>query len=130
MKNQIMLLSLVCMTLLYGCGGSSTTSGSSTSALSTTPVVQNGLSSVSAPANFIGTWTGYLNDSYTSILIQPNGSITINQVGQSVMQRILYLQNSSYYIVNTETKTGVAVRSNGTTLTVTLAGVDETFYKN
>jgi hypothetical protein len=122
-----LILSFIAMSLITSCGGSNSSAGSASS--SSSPVTQNGLTSVSADS-FVGSWTGYLDDSYTAITIAANGSITITSVGQSTRTRILFLQNSIYYIVNTETKTGVPVKVSGSSLIVTINGVNETFSKN
>ncbi|MGZ3790256.1 MAG: hypothetical protein ACXVKO_15325 [Bacteriovorax sp.] len=121
-------MSLFCMTMLYSCGGANSSTGLNSS--STSPIVQNGISS-SAAGQFTGTWTGYLDLTYTAIEIAANGNITISCTGQATEQRLLVLQNGHYYIVNPQTKTGVQVRVSGSSLIVTFANaVEETFSKN
>ena len=128
MKLLNILLSLICLTALYSCGGASSTNSAS-AASSTSPITQNGISSTAAGV-FTGTWSGYLDSSYTTITILANGNITISAVGESTVQRILVLQNKNYFIVNSEANTGVLARVSGNVLIVRVNGVDETFSKN
>ena len=129
MKSINVLIALISLISLYSCGGASSNNSASTSASSTSPVTQNGITSTAAGA-FAGSWSGYLDSSYTTITILANGNITISAVGESNQQRILVLQNNNYFIVNTQANTGVLARVNGNVLIVKVNGVDETFNKN
>ena len=125
MRSLFLVFSMFAMTMLYSCGGSNS-NGSAAS--STSPLTQNGITS-SAAGQFTGSWSGYLDNSYTTITIAPNGNITISAVGQSDAQRLLVLQNGNYYIVNPKANTGVPARISGNVLIVTINGVGETFNK-
>lgn len=138
MKNKLMVFSLICMSLLVGCGGGNSTGTAATGTTSplvatapATTVTINGVTSTAAPSAFIGTWTGYVDDStYTSVSILANGSITITEGSSAARTRLLVLDKGNYFIVNPETNTGVYTKSNGTALTIVINGKSQTFSKN
>ncbi len=129
MKKTTMTLLLLVATTIYSCGGSSASSNNSTITSSSSPIIQNGIKSTPAGA-FSGTWTGYLENSYTTINIQDNGNITLSAVGESSTQRLLVFKNNYYFIVDPLANKGIWVRVSGSSLIIRINGNDETFYKN
>lgn len=145
MKGFTLFLTIALMSTLFSCGASKNTdtvaantnaSTSSSNPATTspatsavTPVVVDGVQAVLA-GDFAGTWSGYLNYGYTTIVINPNGAIVVTVSGSASVNRILTLQNSVYKILNTQTKATTAIRLIDGVMLVTNNGKEEPFNKN
>ena len=139
MKGITLFLTIALMSTLFSCGASKNTdptaanSNASTSAApaasNPAPASQDGVQAVLA-GDFAGSWSGYLNYGYTTIVINPNGAIVVTVSGSAPVNRILTLQNSVYKILNTQTKATTPIRLVDGIMLVTNNGKEEPFNKN
>ncbi len=142
MKALTLILTITFMSTLYSCGGSknssatiaSTNASASPSSVAPTtaaitPIVKDGVQAVLA-GDFAGSWSGYLDFGYTTIVINPNGAVTVTVSGSAPANRILVLRSSVYKILKTETKATTAIRLVDGVMLVTSYGKEEPFTKN
>jgi hypothetical protein len=133
MKKYSLIASLICLAIISSsCGKKSTTQitpeASAEGQSQAAPIVaEKPVVNVNAP--FVGVWGGYLDNSFTTITINSDGSASIKELGASAMSRSIYMQDNRYYLVNNVAKTGVPIKVNGNVLTLTVSKSEISFIK-
>ena len=129
MKKYSLIASLICLAIISSsCGKKSTAPITYEGQSQASPIVaEKPVVNVNAP--FVGVWGGYLDNSFTTITINSDGSASIKELGASAMSRSIYMQDNRYYLVNNVAKTGVPIKVNGNVLTLTVSKSEISFIK-